>query len=75
MLAGAGLKTGQVVGRTDEKTRHTGGTVVDRPVSVPDFFATICQALDVDPAKEFHAPGNRPMPIVDPDGSVITELF
>ncbi len=75
MLAGAGLKTGQVVGRTDEKTRHTGGTVVDRPVSVPDFFATICQALDVDPAKEFHAPGNRPMPIVDPDGSAITELF
>ena len=75
MLAGAGLKTGQVVGRTDEKTRHTGGTVVDRPVSVPDFFATICQALDVDPAKEFHAPGNRPMPIVDHDGSAITELF
>ena len=75
MLAGAGLETGQVIGKTDEKPKHTGGTVVERPVSVPDFFATICRELDVDPAKEFHAAGDRPMPIVDPEGVAIEELF
>src|SRR6185312_7836944 len=33
VLAGAGVKGGQVVGKSDDK----GGDVSDRPVSAPDF--------------------------------------
>jgi hypothetical protein len=34
------LKTGRVIGRTDD----VGGKVVERPVSVPDFHATAITA-------------------------------
>ena len=74
-LAGGGLRTGQVIGKTDEKEKNPGGTVAERPVSAPDFFATICRALGVDPKKEFLASGERPMPIVDHAGHAIDELL
>jgi uncharacterized protein (DUF1501 family) len=44
VLAGGGIKGGQVVGRTSKD----GMTVEERPVSAPDFFATICGALGID---------------------------
>lgn len=75
VLAGGGLRTGQVIGKTDEKPRHTGGTVIDHPVGVADFFATICRALEIDPAKEFHTAGDRPMRVVEKHGKVIEQLF
>jgi uncharacterized protein (DUF1501 family) len=75
LLAGGGLRTGQVIGKTDEKPKNPGGTVIDRPVSVPDFFATISRALGIDPAKEVQAAGDRPMRLVDKTGRVIEELF
>src|SRR5262249_46037856 len=37
VLCGAGMKTGQVIGKTDS----VGGTVEDRPIKVADFFATV----------------------------------
>jgi hypothetical protein len=75
LLAGGGLKTGQVIGKTDEKGKSPGGTVVERPISVPDFFATICHALGIDHHKELMAPGERPMRMVEKSAKVITELF
>ena len=75
LLAGGGLKTGQAIGKTDEKGKKPGGTVVDRPVSTADFFATICRALGIDHTKEYHAPGERPIPIVEKGGKPIDELF
>jgi hypothetical protein len=69
VLAGGGLKTGQAIGTTDE----IGKKVVDRPVSVPDFHATIHAALGIDPAKELYD-GERPVPITD-HGQPIEELF
>lgn len=75
MLAGGGLKSGQVIGKTDEKAKKPGGTVVERPVSTADFFATICRALEINPAKEFHAAGDRPMPIVANGAEPIRELL
>ena len=75
VLAGGGLKTGQVIGKTDEKSNQPGGTVVERPISVPDFFATICKALDIDPSKQVYAPGERPMRLVDKSAKPIDELF
>ncbi len=69
VLAGGGLKTGQVIGRTDE----VGRTVADRPITIPDFHATIHCALGIDPHKNLYA-GERPVPITD-RGTPIAELF
>ena len=43
-LAGGGIKGGQVIGKTDE----IGWGVVDEPVSVPDFHATILNRFGFD---------------------------
>jgi hypothetical protein len=69
VLAGAGLRTGRVVGATDELARK----VVDRPVTVPDFHATIHCALGIDPSKNLFA-GDRPVPITD-HGAPLREIF
>ncbi|HEX8202021.1 MAG TPA: DUF1501 domain-containing protein, partial [Isosphaeraceae bacterium] len=69
VLAGGGLRTGQVVGVTDELAK----TIVERPVAIPDFHATIHAALGINPAKELDAAG-RPVPITD-HGRPIAELF
>jgi hypothetical protein len=74
VLVGGGIKGGQVVGRTDAN----GAAVIDRPISVPDFLATICTILRIDYKKKNHPPGvERPIPIVDTskDVKVITELL
>jgi Protein of unknown function (DUF1501)/TAT (twin-arginine translocation) pathway signal sequence len=68
-LAGGGLRNGKPIGTTDE----LGMKPVDRPVSVPDLFATICCAVGINPAKELYA-GNRPVPITD-RGQPVRELF
>jgi hypothetical protein len=68
-LAGGGLQTGRAIGTTDE----LGMTIADRPVSVPDLFATIHHALGIDVATELYA-GDRPVPITD-GGTPIRELF
>ncbi len=60
LLAGGGLRTGRVVGATDD----LGKTIVDKPVTVPDFHATIHAALGIDPAKNLFS-GARPVPITD----------
>jgi len=69
MLGGGGLRTGQCVGTTDELAMN----IVDEPVSVPDFFATICAAMGVKPNKNLMA-GERPVPITD-KGTPIAKLF
>jgi hypothetical protein len=69
VLAGGGLRTGRVIGATDELAK----TVVDRPVSIPDFHATIHCALGIDPHKTLYS-GSRPVPITD-RGQPIADLF
>jgi uncharacterized protein (DUF1501 family) len=69
VLAGAGVKGGQAVG----KTSKDGMTVEERPVSVPDFLATVCTAVGVDPTKENHTWDGRPIQLVK-GGKVIEEL-
>ena len=68
-LFGGGLKTGRVIGETDE----LGVNIVARPAGVPDLHATIHAALGIDPAKELFD-GDRPVPITD-GGRPIGELF
>lgn len=69
MLAGGGLRTGQAIGTTDDLAMK----IVDRPVGVPDLFATILAALGANPHEELYA-GARPVPATDM-GKPIAELF
>lgn len=69
VLAGGGLSHCGAWGETDE----IGKKIVSNPVSVPDFFATICAAAGVDYRKNQYA-GDRPVPITDM-GQPIAKLF
>ena len=44
MLAGGGMKNGQVIGATD----RLGGEAVERPVQFGEVFATLYQNLGID---------------------------
>ncbi|MBN9117849.1 MAG: DUF1501 domain-containing protein [Planctomycetes bacterium] len=69
VLAGGGLKHCGAYGATDDLAKQ----IVENPVSIPDFHATIHAALGIDPAKELHD-GPRPVPITD-GGKPIRALF
>jgi arylsulfatase A-like enzyme len=74
VLIGGGIRGGQVVGRTD----RDGATVVERPISVPDFLGTVCTILGVDYKRKNRPLGvARPIPIVDTSKEVklLTELL
>jgi hypothetical protein len=45
LMAGAGVRGGAVIGRTDS----IGGDVVERPVTPADLTATIFRSLEVSP--------------------------
>ena len=60
LFAGGAVRGGVAVGTTDE----IGKTIVDTPIHVPDYFATIFAALGVDFAKNLFS-SNRPVPITD----------
>ena len=71
VLAGGGLKGGQVIGDTGAD----GGEVRDRPVSVPDFLATIVKGLGLDPTGQNIAENGRPIRLVDPKAKPIAEVL
>lgn len=71
VMAGGGIRGGQVVGRTDAE----GATVVERPVNTLDFMATVCTILGIDPNKQNHTPIGRPVRIVDRGHNVVRELI
>jgi len=70
VLAGGGVKGGQVIGRTDA----AGVEVADRPVTVPDLFATFCTSMGIDPTIENVAPNGRPIKLVD-GGQPVRDLL
>jgi hypothetical protein len=71
VLAGGGIKGGQVLGNTGED----GMQVRDRPVAVPEFLATICGALGIDHTKENITEEGRPIPIIDRGAKPVAELL
>ncbi len=74
VLIGGGIKGGQVVGKTD----RDGAAVVERPISVPDFLATVCTILGVDYKRKNRPPGvPRPISLVDTTREIklLTELL
>lgn len=70
LWAGGGLRTGQVIGRTDDQ-----GRIVDRPITLADYMTTLCMALGINTHHEFDGPGNRPMPIVEPNANPVREIL
>jgi hypothetical protein len=71
VLAGGGIKGGQVIG----KTSADGTTVEERPVSVPDFLATVCLALGINPEKTNPSNVGRPIRIADVGAKPIKEVI
>ena len=69
VLAGGGLKHHGAYGVTDELSKN----ILEKPVSVPDFHATIHAALGINPRKDLYD-GSRPVPLTD-QGTPIAEMF
>jgi hypothetical protein len=70
VLAGGGIKGGQVIGDTGAG----GASIKERPVSVPEFLATICQALGIDHQKQNLSNVGRPIRIVAPGTKAVGEV-
>ena len=72
VLAGGGIKGGSVFGQTT-----TDGMAVNGPrgVNVPDFIATICRALGMDPEKQNMSNVGRPIRIADVGSQPIREIL
>ncbi len=71
VLAGGGIKGGQVVGSSDE----IGAAPQDRPVTPAEVAATIFHSLGISLETELPGPQSRPFPIVDRGVQPILELF
>ena len=72
VLAGGGINGGQAYGQTSDD----GTTVEDpRPISVPDFLATACQALGIDHTGTNMSNVGRPIPITERVAQPILEVL
>ena len=69
LLAGGGIRGGQVYGATDAHAAY----VKDRPVAPEDLLATVYHALGINPESEIHDRSGRPYRACD--GSPLTTLF
>jgi uncharacterized protein (DUF1501 family) len=70
VLAGGGVRGGQVIGASDGE----GAQVKDRPVQVADLHASMFHAFGLDPAQRHQTPDGRIVKLTD-GGKVIGELF
>ena len=70
VLAGGGLRHGQVIGATDRK----GHGVLERLVTPQDLAATVFSHLGIDTAAQWVNGQGRPLPIVVENGRPIAEL-
>ncbi|HTU90461.1 MAG TPA: DUF1501 domain-containing protein [Gemmataceae bacterium] len=70
VLAGGGLKGGQVVG----KTSADGMAIEEHKVEVPDLLGTVCLALGLNPRKQNQSNVGRPIRLVEPTAKPITEV-
>lgn len=70
MVAGGGLKMGQVVGASSAK----GEVPKDRPITVPQLMSTMYRAIGIDPGMTFPSGSGRPMYVLD-DREPVRELL
>jgi hypothetical protein len=72
LLAGGGMKTGQVIGATDRQ----GGTAARRPVRFQEVFATLYHNIGLNPNEvRIFDPNGRPQYLVDGGVSPIQEVI
>ncbi|MGQ0634545.1 MAG: DUF1501 domain-containing protein [Planctomycetaceae bacterium] len=71
LLAGGGLRTGQVVGSTDA----LAAAVKERPIPFQDVLATLYHCLGIDPHEFVRDVSGRPVPILPGTAQVIRELL
>lgn len=70
MLAGGGMKMGQVIGSTDP----TASEAKDNPIHVRAVLATLYQAMGIDPKRTFIDNVGRPLELI-PDQDPIPQLI
>jgi uncharacterized protein (DUF1501 family) len=70
LVAGGGLKMGQVIGATTRK----GESPSERPLRPEDLLQTVYHVLGINTALDFPNDAGRPMPILN-RGTVISELL
>ena len=70
-MAGAGIKKGITIGATDE----FGYNIVERPVHIHDFQATLLHLLGVDHEKLTYKHQGRRYRLTDVHGNVINEIL
>jgi uncharacterized protein (DUF1501 family) len=72
LLAGGGMKTGQVIGETNRLAEYAA----KRPVTFPEVFATLytCLGINLSQARVFD-PSGRPQYLVDPEAPPMRELI
>jgi len=70
LVAGGGLKMGQMVGSTNARAE----VPKDRPYYVPQVLATLYQAMGIDPSMTFPNGSGRPMYILDERDPVVELL-
>jgi hypothetical protein len=71
LLAGGGLRHGQVIGATDRK----GHSILDRKITPQDLAATVFAHLGIPLDSQWIGAEGRPTPIVAAGGRPIAELF
>ena len=71
LLAGGGMKTGQVIGSTGSDA----GEAKDDPVPYPSVLATVYRNLGLDPHAMVYDVGNRPTPILPSTVGVIDKVY
>lgn len=69
VLAGGGVRGGQVIGASDGR----GESVAERPVTPADLAATVYTLLGLDPSRELHTPDGRPIRLST--GQVVRECL
>jgi len=70
VLAGGGFKGGSVYGKTSEGAEE----VVENPVTIPDFNATIAYALGIPIDQILFSPSKRPFTVAH-KGQPVLDLF
>ena len=70
LVAGGGMRTGQVIGATNKKGEHP----VDRILSPNDIWATMLHHLGIDPGMLFEDHSGQPHPILS-SGKPVRELL
>lgn len=70
VLAGGGIRGGQAYGKTDAD----GAKVIEKPMTIPNLFATMTTALGINPDKTVITPIGRPIGVTE-DGVAVKELM